>query len=283
MADHPVRIGIKLSPQNVTIDELRDFWRLGDQAGFDHVWGFDHFNPIFSDPKGPIFEGWMLLAAMAEVVERARIGLMVTGNTYRHPGVLAKMAVTVDHLSGGRLEFGLGAAWAEIEHTMLGLPFGTVGRRIRAMGEALEVIKALWSEDDVSFDGRHYTLTEATHNPKPVQKPHPPIWIGGSGEKLTLRFVAQHADVWNAAGGDVELLRHKVRVLEEHCEAVGRDPSEIRRSVQIRLDPEDPAATVGALEEAVAEGFTENVVYVSPPDPLRAAQIAAEQVLARLR
>ena len=276
---HPVRVGIKLSPQNVTIDELRAFWRIGDEAGFDHVWGFDHFNPIFSDVKGPIYEGWMLLAAMAEVVQRARIGLMVTGNTYRHPGVLAKMAVTVDHLSGGRLEFGLGAAWAEVEHTMLGLPFGTVGRRIRRMGEALELIKLLWTTDDATYEGRYYTLTEATHNPKPLQQPYPPIWIGGSGEQLTLRYVAQHADVWNAAGGDTELLRHKVRVLEEHCEQVGRDPSEIRRSVQIRFDPKDPQAMVGALEEAVAEGFTENVIYVSPPDPLDAATVVAEQVL----
>src|SRR3712207_4661350 len=159
---HPPRLGIKHSPQNTTIENLRAVWRVADEAGFDHVWGFDHFNPIFSDVRGPIYEGWMLLAAMAEATERARIGLMVTGNTYRHPGVLAKMAVTVDHLSGGRLEFGIGAAWAEAEHTMLGLPFGTVGERIRRMGEACPLIRALWTSDEpVDFDGRYYKLTGA--------------------------------------------------------------------------------------------------------------------------
>jgi F420-dependent oxidoreductase-like protein len=281
-ASHPVRLGIKLSPQNVTIEELRAVWRLGDEAGFDHVWGFDHFNPIFSDPKGPIYEGWTLMAAMAVEIKRARIGLMVTGNTYRHPGVLAKIAVTVDHLSGGRLEFGLGAAWAEIEHTMLGLPFHTVGRRIRAMNEALHVCRKLWTEDDVNFDGRYYQLTDATHNPKPLQKPYPPIWIGGSGEKLTLRFTAEHADVWNAAGGDTEMLKHKSAVLDRHCEDIGRDPAEIRRSVQVRFDPKDPGATVGQLEQAIELGFTENVVYVAPPDPVAAAEVAATEVLSRI-
>jgi len=283
MPDHPIRLGLKLSPQNCTIDDLRGVWRIGDEAGFDHIWGFDHFNPIFSDLSGPIFEGWMLLAAMAEATERARIGLMVTGNTYRHPGVLAKMAVTVDHLSGGRLEFGLGAAWAEVEHTMLGLPFPTVGQRIRRMGEALALIKKLWTEEQADFDGRYYRLEGAVANPKPLQKPYPPIWIGGSGEQLTLRYVAEHADVWNAAGGDVEMLRHKVSVLERHCETVGRDPAEIRRSVQVRFDPNDPAATVGALERYQAEGFTENVVYIAPPGAVAAAEVVATQVLPRIQ
>jgi len=279
--DHPIRLGIKLSPQHCTIDELRAVWRIGDEAGFDHVWGFDHFAPIFSDVKGTMYEGWMLLAAMAEVIERARIGLMVTGNTYRHPAVLAKMATTVDHLSGGRLEFGLGAAWAEIEHTMLGIPFYTVGQRIRRMDEALQVIRKLWTEDEADFDGRYYQLNKAVSNPKPIQQPHPPIWIGGSGEKLTLRAVAMHADVWNA-GGDIETLRHKVSVLEQHCEAVGRDPHEIRRSTQLWLDPKEPSAMVEKLDQYAAEGFTENIVIVVPPNPVAAAELAATEVLPRI-
>jgi F420-dependent oxidoreductase-like protein len=276
---HPARLGIKHSPQNTTLDDLRAVWRVADEAGFDHLWGFDHFNPIFSDVSGPILEGWTLLAAMAEATERARIGLMVTGNTYRHPGVLAKMAVTVDHLSGGRLEFGLGAAWAEIEHTMLGLPFYTVGQRIRRLGEACAVIRALWTSDEpVDFDGRYYKLTGAIANPKPVQRPYPPIWIGGSGEKLTLRVVAEHADVWNVAGHLEDVVR-KSRILDEHCAAVGRDPGEIRRSIQVFFNRDDPAVTREALEEYMAAGFTENVVVVSAPDPAGAAELVASELL----
>src|SRR3954471_7784579 len=153
MPDHPVRLGLQLSPPMCTIEDLRGVWRIADEAGFHHVWGFDHFNPIFAPVEGPIHEGWMLLAAMAEATTTTRIGLMVTGNTYRHPGVLAKMATTVDHLSGGRLEFGLGAAWAEVEHTMLGLPFHTTAGRIRRMGEALTLIKQLWTLETANFTG----------------------------------------------------------------------------------------------------------------------------------
>ena len=169
---------------------------------------------------------------MAEATSRVRIGCMVTGNTYRHPGVLAKMAVTVDHLSGGRLEFGLGAAWADNEHTMFDLEFGTAGQRIARLEEACRMIKLLWTEDSASFDGGHYRLVDAVANPKPVQQ-LPPIWIGGSGERKTLRVVAEHADVWNMAGGDVDEGVRLSGVLDEHCAAVGRDPAEVRRSVQL--------------------------------------------------
>jgi F420-dependent oxidoreductase-like protein len=279
MPDHPVRLGLKLSPQNCSIDDLRGVWRVADEAGFDHVWGFDHFNPIFAPVEGPIFEGWSLLAAMAEATTTTRIGLMVTGNTYRHPAVLAKMATTVDHLSGGRLEFGLGAAWAEIEHTMLGLPFPPVGQRIRRLGEACTVIRKLWTEEAADFDGRYYTLTGAIANPKPLQDPYPPIWIGGSGEKLTLRVVAEHADVWNAMGPVEECVR-KAGVLAEHCEQVGRDPSEIRHSTQLRFDPDDVDGAIRELEAFSAAGFTENVLYLaSEGEPVRAAELAAERVL----
>src|SRR4051794_41469953 len=170
-------LGIKLSPQMCSLDDLRGVWRVADEAGFDHVWAFDHFNPIFAPVEGDIFEGMTILTAMAEATTRVRVGLMVAGNTYRHPGVLAKMATTIDHLSGGRLEFGLGAAWAEAEHTMLGLPFHTTGQRIRRLGEALTVIRKLWTEDGASYEGKYYSLSDATHNPKPLQKPYPPIWI----------------------------------------------------------------------------------------------------------
>ena len=207
-------LGIKLSPQNCTIEELRAVWRMADEAGFDHLWGFDHFNPIFADVAGDVFEGMTLLAAMAEATSRVRIGLMVAGNTYRHPGVLAKVATTIDHLSSWRLEFGLGASGAEVEHTMLGIPFYTAGERIRRLGEALTVCRKLWTEERASFDGRYYTLTDAIANPKPLQRPYPPIWVGGAGEKLTLRVVAEHADVWNVIGSVEEVVR-KALVLDQ--------------------------------------------------------------------
>jgi F420-dependent oxidoreductase-like protein len=273
-------VGLELSPQHCTIDELRATWRVADEAGFAHVWAFDHFAAITGDVRGPVFEGWTLMGAMAEVVRSARIGLMVTGNTYRHPGVLAKIAVTVDHLSGGRLEFGLGAAWAEAEHTMLGIPFPGTGERIHRMGEALEVVKRLWTQDEVDFDGRFYTLRGAFSNPRPLQRPHPPIWVGGAGEKLTLRYVARHADVWNAGGNtDLETARRKSAILDEHCATVGRDPQEIRRSVMLQSESRDWAATADEMARWMEAGFTEIVVSVAPPDPAAAAEAAAVALL----
>jgi F420-dependent oxidoreductase-like protein len=272
-------LGIKLSPQNCTIEDLRAVWRIADEAGFDHLWAFDHFNPIFDDVGGELFEGMTLLAAMAEATSRVRIGLMVTGNTYRHPGVLAKMATTIDHLSGGRLEFGIGASGAEAEHTMLGIPFPTAGERICRLAEGLTVCRKLWTEDNVFFAGRYYTLTEAVQNPKPLQRPHPKIWVGGAGEKLMLRVVAEHADVWNVIGS-VDDVVQKSAVLDQHCADIGRDPASIKRSVQPRFDAADPAAMVDLLHAYMDAGFTENVVYIPPSDqPVRAAAIAAERVL----
>jgi F420-dependent oxidoreductase-like protein len=255
-----LRIGLKLAPQFTTAEELRAVWRIADEADFDHCWNFDHFASI--GPRGnlgDVLEGWTLLGAMAEATSRVRVGCMVTGNTYRHPGVLAKMAVTVDHLSGGRLEFGLGAAWADNEHTMFDLEFGTAGQRIARMEEACRMIKLLWSEDRASFDGKHYRLADAVANPKPVQHPCPPIWIGGSGEQKTLRVVAQHADVWNMASGEVEEGVRLSSVLDEHCAAVGRDPAEIRRSVQLFYtgDAEALLEHAGAF---ASNGFRELIV-----------------------
>src|SRR2546421_8530699 len=192
---YPLRIGLKNSGQATTIEALRDVWRIADEGGFDHVWDFDHLASIGPDgSQRSVYEGWTLLAAIAASTQRVRFGCMVTGNTYRHPAVLAKMAVTVDHLSGGRLEFGIGAGWAEIEHQMLGLEFHTTGGRIRRMKEAIEVCKALWTQPQATYEGKYYQLHEAVAQPKPVQKPHPPVWIGGAGEQLTLRFVAELAD-----------------------------------------------------------------------------------------
>src|SRR5439155_7440750 len=162
----PLRIGLKLAPQLTNVDELRAVWRIADEGGFDHLWNFDHFAAIAGDPEADVLEGWSLLGAMAEATKRVRIGCMVTGNTYRHPGVLAKIAVTVDHLSGGRLEFGIGAAWAEIEHKQFDLQFGTPGQRIARLAEACQIFKLLWTQERGTFEGRYYTVTDAIANPK---------------------------------------------------------------------------------------------------------------------
>lgn len=169
----PLRFGLKLAPMSCTIEEQRGVWQVAEEGGFDHLWTYDHLNPINGDLTGVAWEGWMLLPAMAEATSRVRIGCMVTGNTYRHPGLLAKMATTVDHLSGGRLEFGIGAAWAEAEHGMLDLEFPPVGERIRRLGEACTIIKQLWTGDPVSHDGPAYHLHEAVQNPPPLQRPTP--------------------------------------------------------------------------------------------------------------
>jgi len=282
---HPLRLGIKLAPQATSVEDLRAVWRIADQSGFDHLWGFDHFAAIGGPAERPIYEGWTMLAAMAEATKRVRIGLLVTGATYRHPGVLAKIATTVDHLSTGRLEFGIGSGWAENEHTMLGIPFHTVAGRIRRLEETIEVCKRLWTEERSSYEGRYFRLEEAIHEPKPIQKPYPPIWVGGSGEQLTLRVAAKYADVWNPSGGggDPEEAARLSVVLDERCREVGRDPNAIRRSVQHRFDASDPAAFVEKSRQFIERGFTEIIAQVSGDAPPRQADLLAEKVLPALR
>jgi F420-dependent oxidoreductase-like protein len=280
---HAVGVGLKLAPMHCTIEEQRAVWRIADEAGFDHLWVFDHFNPIVGELTGVEWEGWMLLAAMAEATSRVRLGVMVTGNTYRHPAVLAKMAVTVDHLSGGRLEFGLGAGWAEVEHRMLGLEFPPVGERISRFAEACEVIRKLWTEDVAEYEGSAYRLVGAIQNPKPLQKPHPPIWLGGAGERRTLRVVAEHADVWNLAGSDVAEAVRKSQILDGHCEELGRDPATLRRSVQLGIDAGQLDRSLAQAEEFIGAGFREVVLAVGPPDPVAKAELVARNMLPRLR
>ena len=272
-----VRFGLKLS-QNATIDQLRDLWRLADDGGFDSCWVMDHFATLGPHDDGPIFETWTMLAAMAQLTTRIRIGCAVVGNTYRHPGVLAKMAVTVDHLSGGRLDFGIGAGWAENEHTMLGLEFGGRGDRADRLEESLQIIRGLWTQPRTTFAGKHYHLQDAVAEPKPVQRPYPPIWIGGSGPRRTLRLAAEYADVWNAAGGTPEEVAASSQILDRHCADVGRDPGEIRRSVQIGAGDDDVDGLRAVVEPYVAVGVTDIVLIVRGEDPVT----VAEQVTERL-
>jgi F420-dependent oxidoreductase-like protein len=269
---HPLRFGLKLS-QAATIDTLTAVWRIADDSGFDHCWDMDHFASLGGDDSLDIFEAWTLLAGMAARTTRTRIGCSVTGNTYRHPAVLAKAAVTVDHLSGGRLEFGIGAGWAENEHTMLGLPFGTASDRADWLEEALPIIRSLWTEARTTFAGEHYQLIDAVAEPKPVQTPHPPIWIGGTGRRRTLRMAAEHAAVWNAPGGSPEQVAELSAVLDGHCAAIGRDPAEIRRSVQIRV-PADVSALSEQVRGFLAVGVTEIILIVAG-DPVGQAERVA--------
>jgi F420-dependent oxidoreductase-like protein len=272
---HPLRFGLKLSGQDTTVDTLRAVWKIADEAGFDHVWDFDHLASIGDGgPDRPIFEGWALQAAMAEATKRARIGCLVTGNTYRHPVLLAKQAVTVDHLSGGRLEFGIGAAWAEVEHSMYGIE--GLDHRVGRLSESLQIIKSLWTQDRTNFEGRYYHLNDAIANPKPLQRPHPPIWIGASGES-TLRLVARHADVWNAAGGgDTEKMKETIAKLEDACGAIGRDVSEIRRSLQFGWDGTDRSSLLDESARYLELGFTEQVIYLRGSDPSTTAGKVAD-------
>ena len=271
---HPLRFGLKNSGQDTTIEALRGVWRIADQGGFDHVWDFDHLASIGGGgPDRPIYEGWTLQAAMAEATKRVRFGCLVTGNTYRHPVLLAKMAVTVDHLSGGRLEFGIGAAWAEIEHQMYGI--AGLDHRVGMLSESLRIIKSLWTEDRTNFDGRYYNLQDAIANPKPFQQPHPPIWIGASGA-TTLRLVARHADVWNIAGGDPDRVSELTAMLVEACGAVGRNTSDIRRSLQFGWDGVNRQELLDLCGRYLELGVTEQVIYLRGEQPEALAAKIAE-------
>jgi F420-dependent oxidoreductase-like protein len=278
-----LRFGIKTAPQHTTYDAMLAVWREADATPvFEHAWLFDHFAPIFSDVDGPCFEGWTLLAAFAAQTSRIRIGQMVTGNTYRHPAVLAHMAATIDVISNGRLDMGIGAGWNEYEHQSMGIPLYAAGERIRRLGEACEIIKRLFTQHLTDFDGRYYQLHEARCEPKPLQKPYPPFVIGGGGELLTLRVVARYADVWNFAGGPVETFRHKTAVLHEHCAAVKRDPQEIELSVQVPVNYDDLPATIQTAQGYVDAGATHLILNLRYPYPDGIVTRLAEKVVPQI-
>jgi F420-dependent oxidoreductase-like protein len=280
----PLSFGIKTAPQYTTYEAILGIWQAADALPvFEHAWLFDHFAPIHGDVNGPCLEGWTTLAALAAATRRIRLGLMVTGNTYRHPAVLAKIAATVDVISGGRLDLGLGAGWNEYEHASMGIPLYAPGERIRRFGEACEIIKRLFTQHLTDFDGRYYQLKEARCEPKPIQRPYPPFVIGGGGEQLTLRIVARHANVWNFAGGPIETFTHKVGVLREHCAAVGRDPAEIQLSLQLAVDYANLAATVETLQRFVDAGATHLILNLRPPYPLDIVARLADEVVPRVR
>jgi F420-dependent oxidoreductase-like protein len=261
-----MKLSFKTSPQDTDWTPLRDVWLAADEMPeLSTGWLFDHFYPINTgDSTGPCFEGWTALSYLAGITERLRLGLMVSGNTYRHPAVLANMCATIDVMSGGRLDIGIGAAWNQEEHAAYGIPFPPVGVRMDALDEACAVLDGLLTRRTTTFSGQHYALTDAYCEPKPVQQPRPPFVIGGGGEQRTLRIVARWADHWNFPGRDAEGLRAKLAVLHRHCEAVGRDPSEIEVSVHL-FEPLEPATAVATAKELAGAGCDHLIMYFMAP------------------
>jgi F420-dependent oxidoreductase-like protein len=227
---HPICFGIQLGQQNVEWARALAVWRQAEAWGYDSLWNYDHLYPIFTDPQGPCLEGWTTLSALAMATTRARIGCLVNGNTYRNPCLTAKMAATLDHISGGRLNLGIGAGWFEPEHRAYGFDFKTVRGRLEALDESLRILRGLFTQERTTLHGKHYTVDDALALPKPVQKPYPPILIGGTGEKILLRIVAEHADMWNGMGSP-ERMRQLIDVIARHGEKVGRDTTAIEKTV----------------------------------------------------
>jgi F420-dependent oxidoreductase-like protein len=233
MGKHRVRFGIQTGQQNVEWQAIVDLWRNGEAWGYDSLWAFDHFYPIFTDPTGPCLEGWTTLAALASTTRKARIGHLVTGNTYRNPCLLAKMAATVDHISNGRTVLGIGAGWFEAEHTSFGIRYGTVLERLEALDESCRIIKGMLAGEEVTLDGRHYKVDKAICRPLPVQQ-KVPLMIGGEGKKVLLRIVARHADMWNAFGTP-ERMAELIETIEQHCERERRNPDDIEKTIMMPL------------------------------------------------
>ena len=272
-----MRFAFKTAPQNTAWSDMLAVWREADGIElFESGWTFDHFYPIFTDSTGPCLEGWTTLAALAQATTRLRMGVLVTGIHYRHPAVLANMAATLDIISGGRLEIGLGAGWNEEESGAYGIALGSPAQRSDRFEEGCEVIVDLLSKETTSFSGSYFQLQDARCEPKPVQRPHPPVCIGGNGERRTLRTAARFAQHWNFVGGTPEEFARKRDVLHEHCRAIGRDPAEILLSSHVRLDPSgDPGSVVKAAAALGEEGLDLAIVVLQPPhDPRVLAPLA---------
>jgi F420-dependent oxidoreductase-like protein len=278
-----VRFAFKTAQQNTTWDDMLAVWKEADQIElFESGWNFDHFYPIVGDSAGPCLEGWTALAALAQATTRLRLGTMVTGIHYRHPAVLANMAATIDIISGGRLELGVGAGWNEEESGAYGIELGTLRERSDRFEEACQVLISLLSQETTDFDGKFYQLAKARNEPKGPQRPHPPICIGGGGERRTLRTTAKYAQHWNFTGGTPAEFARKREVLLAHCQDVGRDPAEITLSSHVRLTGDDYAATAADVAAMGEAGLQLAIVYLRPPlSPAVLAPLA--QALAPLR
>ena len=234
---NPIRFGVHTGPQNCSIDDLRHVWRLADRSGFYWISIWDHFYPAMlmpGDAQGTCFEAVSIMTALAAETQRARIGSLVYCISYRHPAVLANAMVTVDHVSGGRMELGLGAGWSQLEYDAYGIPFLPIKDRLDQLEEGLQIIRGLFTQDTTTFKGKHFAVTDARCDPKPMQK-SPRLWVGGMGEKRLLRMAARYADGWNVPFIGPELFGRKNRVLTNWCERERRDPSAILRTANLGL------------------------------------------------
>lgn len=291
MPAHPrgdgVSFGIMTAPQQVSYDDVLRVWSDADDIpAIGHAWLFDHLLPIGGDPDGPVLEGWTLLAALAARTRRLRLGLMVTSNRLRPPAHLAKIAATVDVVSRGRLDFGIGVGsrphppQARREYAAYGIPFdGDTARAIDAFAEACALIRRLWTEPE-PFDtiGPHYPLTGAHCNPRPVQEPHPPIVIGGRST-ATLRVVAEHADIWNMPGGAPEEWADRSALLDRLCAEIDRDPGDITRSLFVPVSYDRPDTTRATIDQGVEAGFTHLVLGLGAPYPPEVAAWVADTLI----
>ncbi|HSK25554.1 MAG TPA: LLM class flavin-dependent oxidoreductase [Jiangellales bacterium] len=228
-----MELGLDVAQQRLEWDDVVDRVRFAEELGFTGAWGFDHFTPMYGEGPGNCFDGMTTLAALTGLTSRIRLGLLVAGVTYRHPSVMAAQAVTIDHASRGRLDLAIGAAWYEPEHRRLGIDFPPTGQRFDLLEDQLEIFRRLFTGEVVSYEGHRVSLDGAQLRPLPVQRPHPPVWIGGSGPRRTLPLVARYADVWhtNASGRFAEDSARVDRLAEE----AGRDPSAIRRAASLSL------------------------------------------------
>jgi len=244
-----IRFGIQTPPEVADPEDLMKLWQEAESWGYDSAWTFDHFIPISGNTKGPCLDGWMLLGALATKTSKMRIGCLVTGNTYRNPAILAKMATTVDLLSHGRLELGIGAGWFEFEHTAYGVPFYTPKERTQRLAETVQIIRSLWTEKETTFTGKYYQIKDAPFEPKPLQKPYPPILIGGVGKKWTLPIIAKYANAWNMLPSSPAQMAELLKTLNGYCEKYKRDCTEIEKSYLTRLViSEDPKKADQAIQ-----------------------------------
>jgi len=304
-----VRFGIQTPIEGASFAALARHWQRAERLGYDSVWLDDHFYGVATRPSDDSLECWTLMAALARETSTLRFGTLVVCNGYRHPPLLAKMAGSVDHISNGRLEFGLGAGWYEQEYLAYGYDFPPIATRLAQLEEALQICKLMWGAETATFVGRHYRVQDAWCNPKPVQKPHPPIMIGGGGEKVLLRIAARHADRWNF-GGSVADFRRKIAILDAHCRAIGRDPSSIEKTwfgnILIEADEErlqqrlakraargagqmpqgivgTPKKVIESIEEYSALGVTHFIAMFGRVENLGATELFAREVMPAFR
>lgn len=281
-----LRFGIT-AHQTANVDQIRALWQGADDLGFDSAFVFDHF--MAATPGTPaqerFHEAWTLLAGLAANTRRLRAGVLVNGCTYRHPAIVAKMGATVDQMTNGRLILGLGAGWLEREHAAYGIPFDTKGGRARRLGESVEVITQLWTQDRTTYTGKYFQLKDAPLEPKPVQKPHPPILIGGSGKKIVLPVAAKYAQFWHFGlpSADPAEIKRYTAAFDDLCRSVGRDPSEVVKATSFPV-PDTAQAMKdlhSALPGVVAAGIRYFILLPPPDNSVKLLQQFAREIVAK--